>query len=77
MRQEVEVIMIFKVNEYDKTYMAYTQDDIMNKDFNDIDVHFMNVINYESENPKLIPILDNEKEKVLEVYNNLIKQKEN
>ncbi|MBQ7141268.1 MAG: DUF1292 domain-containing protein [Bacilli bacterium] len=77
MKQEVEVIMIFKVNEYDKTYMAYTLDDIMNKDFNEIDVHFMNVINYESENPKLIPILDNEKEKVLEVYNELIKQKEN
>lgn len=76
MNQEVEVIMIFKVNEFDKTYMAYTHDDIMNKDFNDINIHFMNVINYESENPKLIPVLDNEKEKVLEVYNQLIKQKE-
>lgn len=76
MKQEVEVIMIFKVNEYDKTYMAYTTDDIMNKDFNDIDIHFMNVINYGAENVKLIPVLDSEKEKVLEVYNQLIKQEE-
>lgn len=77
MKQEVEVIMIFKVNEYNKTYMAYTLDDIMNKNFNEIDVHFMNVIDYESENSKLIPVLDNEKEKVLEVYNELINNKEN
>lgn len=73
MKQEAEVIMVFKVNEYNKNYMAYTFDDIMNTDFNNIEVHFMNVENYESDNPKLIPVLDNEKKKVLEVYNELIK----
>lgn len=75
MKQEVEVIMIFKVNKYNKTYMAYTTDDIMNTDFNNLNIHFMNVEDYESDNPKLMPILDNEKDKVLEVYNKLIKDK--
>lgn len=72
MNKEVEVIMIFKVNEYDKIYMAYTTDDIMNTEFKDINVHFMNVVDYDSDKQKLIPVLDNEKDKVLEVYNELI-----
>ncbi len=75
MNTEVEVIMIFKVNEYDKIYMAYTTDDIMNTDFKDINVHFMNVVDYDSDKQKLIPVLDNEKAKVLEVYNELIKDR--
>lgn len=75
MNKEVEVIMIFKVNEYDKIYMAYTTDDIMNTDFKDINVHFMNVVDYDSDKQKLIPVLDNEKAKVLEVYNELIKDR--
>lgn len=76
MTKEVEVIMIFKVNEYGKTYMAYTTDDIMNTNFKDINVHFMNIVDYDSEKQKLIPVLDNEKKKVLEVYNELINVKE-
>ena len=75
MNKEVEVIMIFKVNEYDKIYMAYTTDDIMNTDFKDINVHFMNIVDYDSDKQKLIPVLDNEKAKVLEVYNELIKDR--
>ncbi len=75
MNKEVEVIMIFKVNEYDKIYMAYTTDDIMNTEFKDINVHFMNVVDYDSDKQKLIPVLDNEKDKVLEVYNELIKDR--
>lgn len=73
MKQEAEVIMVFKVNDFNKTYMAYTLDDIMNTDFNDLTIHFMTMENYESENPKLTPVLECEKEKVLEVYNELIK----
>ena len=75
MNKEVEVIMIFKVNEYDKIYMAYTTDDIMNTEFKDINVHFMNVVDYDSDKQKLIPVLDNEKDKVLKVYNELIKDR--
>ena len=75
MNKEVEVIMIFKVNEYDKIYMAYTTDDIMNTKFKDINVHFMNVVDYDSDKQKLIPVLDNEKDKVLKVYNELIKDR--
>ena len=75
MNKEVEVIMIFKVNEYNKIYMAYTTDDIMNTEFKDINVHFMNVVDYDSDKKKLIPVLDNEKDKVLEVYNELIKDR--
>ena len=75
MNKEVEVIMIFKVNEYNKIYMAYTTDDIMNTEFKDINVHFMNVVDYDSDKQKLIPVLDNEKAKVLEVYNELIKDR--
>ena len=75
MNTEVEVIMIFKVNEYDKIYMAYTTDDIMNTNFKDINVHFMNIVDYDSDKQKLIPVLDNEKAKVLEVYNELIKDR--
>lgn len=75
MSEEVEVIMVFKVNEFNKTYMAYTTDDVMNTNFKDLTVHFMNVENYESENAKLIPVIEGEKAKVLEVYNELIKDK--
>ena len=77
MKQEVEVIMIFKVNKYNKTYMAYTTDDIMNTDFDNLSVHFMNVENYESDNPKLSPIKKEEQKEVLEVYNKLIKENNN
>ena len=75
MKQEVEVVMIFKVNEYNKTYMAYTTDDIMNTSFDNLNIHFMTVENYENDNTKLIPVIESEKEKVLEVYNKLIKSK--
>ena len=62
--------MIFQVNEYHKHYLAYTEDDVM--DFANINVHFMQYENYESENPKLVPVLESEKKKILEVYSHLI-----
>lgn len=64
----IEILIGFKVEEYDKQYVAYTlNDDNVSETVN----VFINEIDYSGDKPRISGIKEEEKERVIAIYNEI------
>lgn len=66
----IEILVGFKVEEYDKQYVAYTLND---DNISETVQVLINEIDYSGETPRIVGIPENEKSKVIEIYNEIKK----